>query len=328
MVDNTNKLRDIASILDDLDTRIAVHTPVFDAWGDVADSKLVWANRSWLECGSRANSRDAVLVHLATAWRDGRSSGLFRDGDDSTDTWVTWRRARGHIVETRAAEGESLLGWVDGDGRTPMIVARRAVALERSRMARGLHDLAVQRLYASRLTLSALDSRVDESVRVEIGQLGAAIDDVISDIREQILRAATATEPGLRARVEEALAAVVVASGCDVDVDVDDELRLSDRVWSNARAVLTEAASNAVRHGGASMIWVSVERRGPLVVFSVADNGSGIGVPPLSEHPTPGNGMRNMHNRAQILGGTFRVSPRDAGGTVVEWSVPFEGGPQ
>lgn len=327
-VADAHTLHDVAEVFDALDAQIAVHAPVFDTWGDVTDSTLVWANSAWRDGTSRTNASDAVLAHLEMAWRHGQSSGLVGDGDDPAGSWVTWRRARNHVVETRSSEGEPFLGWAGGDGRTPMIVARRAVALERARMAMGLHDLAVQRLYASRLKLSALDPRVDDDIRHEIGDLASAIDDVIADIREQILRAESATEPNLRARLEESLAAVVVANGCDVDVDVDDELRVSDRIWSNARAVVTEAASNALRHGGASMIWVSVERRGPLVVFSVADNGSGIGVPSRSEHLTPGNGMRNMENRAQTLGGTVSVSPRDAGGTVVEWSVPVEGGPQ
>lgn len=327
-VENANQLRDIATVFDVLDTRLAVHSPVFDTWGDVADSKLVWANRAWRERGACSPERDAFLAHLATAWRDGRSSGLLGDADDVAGSWVTWRRANGHVVEVGSADGAGTLGWADGDGRAPVLVARRAVALERARMARGLHDLAVQRLYASRLRLSALDPRVDDAVRDEIGDLASAIDEIISDIREQILRSEAVTEIGLRARIEEAIAAVTTSNGCDADVDVDDELRISDRVWSSARAVVTEAASNAMRHGGASMIWVSVERRGPLVVFSVADNGSGIGVTSRNGHFTPGNGMRNMENRAQTLGGTFRVSPRDTGGTVVEWSVPSDGAPR
>lgn len=325
-VDTTNGLRDIADVFDALDTRIAVHTPVFDTWGDVTDSKLVWANRAWRECTSRASGSDAVLAHLATAWREGRSSGLFGDGDDGAGSWVTWSRAQGHVVETRAADGKPLLGWTEGDGRAPMVVARRAVALERARMARGLHDLAVQRLYASRLRLSALDPRVDEVLRGEISDLASAIDDVISDIREQILHTATDERAGLRARIEESLAAVLLRRGCDLDLDVDDELRLPEKVWSNARAVLVEAASNAVRHGNASIVWVSVDRRGKFVTFTVADNGSGFGVLTRSGHHTPGNGMRNMKNRAQALGGTCRVTSRDNGGTLVEWSVPVEGG--
>lgn len=327
-VAQAHTLHDVAEVFDAIDTEIAVHAPVFDTWGDVADSTLVWANRAWRDGNSHATVRDAMLAHLATAWRDGTSSGLVGNGDDPAGSWVTWRRARNHVVETRSSEGEPFLGWAGEVGRAPMIVARRAVALERARMAMGLHDLAVQRLYASRLKLSALDPRVGDDIRHEIGDLASAIDDVIADIREQILRAESVAEPGLRARLEESLAAVVVANGCDVDVDVDDELRVSDRIWSNARAVVTEAASNALRHGDASMIWVSVERRGTLVVFSIADNGTGIGVPSRSEHLTPGNGMKNMENRAQTLGGTFSVSPRAAGGTVVEWSVPVEGGPR
>lgn len=320
---------DLFSVFDDFDARLAVHAPVFDAWGDVADAKVVWANRAWRESPTKNAARDAVLVHIAEAWRRGQSTGLIASDADSAGSWVTWSRAKDHVVENGFTPArDALPQWFDGAGRTPMLVARRAVSLEKARMARGLHDLAIQRLYASRLRLSVLESRVDDDTRAEINDLATSIDAVIADVRDQVLQSGDTSPVGLRYRLEESLAAVLPAHGCDLDLDVDDELRVSDRVWSNARAVVMEAASNALRHGGASMIWVSVDKRGPLVVFSVADNGSGVGVPSHNGHRTPGNGMRNMENRAHLLGGTFRVTPRDAGGTVVEWAVPADGGPQ
>ncbi len=325
----TNDHHDVSFVLDALDTRLAVHSPVFDTWGDVVDSKLVWANQAWRAAPTRAASRDAVLSHLAMAWRQGKSSGVVRGEDDPAGSWVTWSRANDHLVEAGAASGtDAWGGWIDGDGRAPVLVARRAVSLERTRMARGLHDLAIQRLYASRLKLSALDGNIADELRHDVDCVAESIDAVITDLREQILQTVDSAGPGLRSRVEECLAAIVPSHGCDVDVDVDDELRVSGHIWSHARPMLIEAVSNAVRHGGASMIWVSVGRQGRHIVFTVADNGSGIGVPSHSGHFTPGNGIRNMDNRAHTLGGTCRVSPRDAGGTLVEWSVPIDGGPR
>ncbi|MGA0863105.1 MAG: sensor histidine kinase [Ilumatobacteraceae bacterium] len=326
--DTSRANTEIFDVFDEFDARLAVHSPVFDAWGDVADAKLVWSNRAWRESPVRNGARDALIAHIAEAWLRGRSSGLVHSDADPAGSWVTWNRVRQHVVENSfSAAADAWPTWFDGAGRAPMLVARRAVSLEKARMARGLHDLGIQRLYASRLRLSVLESRVDDDTRAEINELAASIDAVISDVRDQILQSGDSSPVGLRYRLEESLAAVLPAHGCDLDLDVDDELRVSDRVWANARAVIMEAASNALRHGGASMFWVSVDKRGPLVVFSVADNGSGVGVPSHNGHRTPGNGMKNMENRAHLLGGTFRVTPRDAGGTVVEWAVPAEGGP-
>lgn len=329
MAQASRKSNDISVVLDALDTRIAVHAPVFDTWGDVSDATVVWANQAWRTTAARGEEHGAVLAHLAVAWKQGRSSGLLHSHENPAGAWVTWQRANDHVVEAGTdALAHHDNGWVEGDGRALVLAARRAVSLEKARMARELHDLAIQRLYASRLRLAAFDGRVPDEVHDEMVDLAASLDAVITDIREEILRAGVSVGTGLRMRLEECLAAVLPPHGCDLDVDVDDELRLSDRVWSNARAVVMEAASNAVRHGEASMLWVSVDRRGPLVVFSVADNGNGIGVPSHNGHFTPGNGMRNMENRANTLGGACRVSPRDNGGTVVEWSVPADGGPR
>ena len=88
----------------------------------------------------------------------------------------------------------------------------------------------------------------------------------------------------------------------------------------HVRAVCTESASNAIRHGNAKNVEISISNAGGNLHLSVADDGIGID-PTKPLH----NGLNNMRQRAQSMGGTMKVKARDGGGTVIEWTVPHPG---
>ena len=204
-------------------------------------------------------------------------------------------------------------------------VTRRTLASERARLAAEIHDLAIQRLWASRLGLASVSETVDPDVRERLEGVASVLDDVVADLREQILCAGGGEGSTLRRRLEDALVAVLGPWGCDFDLDIDVEPPLGDDHARHVRAVAVEAASNAVRHGSASMVWVALDRLGGEVRLIVSNNGDDCGVSSRGEPPTPGNGINNMSRRAEELGGRCIVRPRDGGGTTVEWTVPAEG---
>lgn len=84
----------------------------------------------------------------------------------------------------------------------------------------------------------------------------------------------------------------------------------------HAEAVVREAASNAVRHGGATELSVLITVDDDLSI-EVTDNGCGIG-----ENVTP-SGLTNLRHRAEDSGGTFSVAKSGARGTVLRWSAPL-----
>ena len=83
----------------------------------------------------------------------------------------------------------------------------------------------------------------------------------------------------------------------------------------HALAVVREAVSNAVRHGGATAITVSVEAGDDLLI-DVADNGIGI------DTTAARSGLRNLEERAQECGGELAVHREPQGGTRLSWRVP------
>ncbi|WP_070013272.1 GAF domain-containing sensor histidine kinase, partial [Streptomyces abyssalis] len=197
---------------------------------------------------------------------------------------------------------------------------------ERDRIARDLHDLAIQRLFATGMTLQSAVRFVDHPKAGE--RLLRAVDDLdatIKIIRSTIfgLRAHDNDSggEGLRSRVTEAVQDVSSALGFTPVLRMEGLLDtdVPDGVADEAVAVLREALSNVARHAGANRVEVAAETTGEAFTLTVADDGTGI--PEGAHH----SGLQNLADRAERLGGDMRLGTPSGGGTRVTWRVPLTG---
>lgn len=108
------------------------------------------------------------------------------------------------------------------------------------------------------------------------------------------------------------------------EVDVEFHLADSISVSSDQRHALVriarEAVINAVRHGKASHIWVTLKNAGQSRCLSIHDDGSGFEVPnghPGSASPNTGYGLTSMRDRARGLPGELIIESAPGGGSVV-----------
>ncbi|WP_030275961.1 GAF domain-containing protein [Streptomyces sp. NRRL B-24484] len=197
-----------------------------------------------------------------------------------------------------------------------------AMLEDRDRIARDLHDLAIQRLFATGMTLQSA-ARVIEHTGASDRVLRAVadLDETIKIIRSTIfgLRAREDSRQGLRSRVVaavgEAQSALGFAPRLSMEglLDTDVPLRLADEVV----AVLGEALSNAARHAGAGRVEVVLQATGKQVVLTVQDDG--VGIPEQGRR----SGLRNLAERARGVGGAFDLSAPQDGGTRLVWSAPL-----
>jgi signal transduction histidine kinase len=209
------------------------------------------------------------------------------------------------------------------------LAARRAdaeqfsVFEDRDRIARDLHDLVIQRLYATGMSLEGTMPMITRpEVADRVRNAVDAMDDTIRDIRATIFALqsrARASAPRLRSDIIDVAdemtemlgfaPALRLGSGLDSRATTE----LSDQVI----AVLREALSNAARHSGATRVEVAVDTdaAGMLTVL-VRDNGRGI------KETGRRSGLANMAERAESLGGELRLSAVESGGTDLEWKVP------
>jgi signal transduction histidine kinase len=197
--------------------------------------------------------------------------------------------------------------------------AELAIVDDRERIARDLHDTVVQRLFAIGLSLqSALTTAAHEKLLERVETAISEIDGTIRDVRTAIF--SLQTRRILAGAVRDDLVAVTRdaarALGFEPHVVFDGliDSRVPDAVRDQLVPTLREALSNVARHAHATKATVSVTVDDRHVRLIVEDNGEGIppGVP-------PGEGLRNMAERATALGGGCDVRRSAGRGTIVEW---------
>ncbi|MFE4371129.1 GAF domain-containing protein [Streptomyces sp. NPDC056835] len=208
---------------------------------------------------------------------------------------------------------------------------RLAVLEDRDRIARDLHDLVIQRLFATGMTLeTAQRGEVAPEVHHGIERAVAELDVTIQEIRTAIFalqQGPAEAPPGMRTRVLREITMAAVPLGFQPThrfvgpVDSVGEL-----AGKNLIAALREALSNAFRHAHATRIEVVVDSTvrlpdgGRAVRLSVADDG--VGIPEGGRR----SGLRNLKRRAESLGGSSTCEPglgEGRRGTTVVWEVPL-----
>ncbi|MFJ6700149.1 GAF domain-containing protein [Streptomyces sp. NPDC091272] len=204
-------------------------------------------------------------------------------------------------------------------------VEQIALLEERDRIARDLHDLAIQRLFATGMTLQSAGRFIDHpeaSERVE--RAVDDLDETIKIIRSTIfgLRShAAGTGESLRARTVRAVAEAAAGLGFSPSLREEGLLdtQVSRFVADHVVAVLGESLANIARHAHATRVDVILQTDGREVVLTVTDNGVGIGGGGRR------SGLRNLSDRAERCAGTLELSSPDDGGTLLVWRVPVVG---
>jgi signal transduction histidine kinase len=208
-------------------------------------------------------------------------------------------------------------------------LARERIGLyeERERIARDLHDVIVQRLYAAGMQLDLLTRRPARRLaRADAARLAEAVDlldATIADVRAVVrrLRSADPAPPAdlaESARLEVATAGELL--GFEPSFEVTGDLRdVPAAVADHTRAALREALSNVVRHSGAHTVSVRLRRDAAGLRLVVSDDGCGI--PPGVTR----RGLAHLEERAGQAGGTCQVRSSARAGTTITWQVGLAG---
>jgi signal transduction histidine kinase len=196
------------------------------------------------------------------------------------------------------------------------------VLSDRDRIARGLHDHVIQRLFAVGLSLqgTAQRARVPE-IKARLTETIDDVQSIVQDIRHSIFDLQSNTSAD-SSKYRKHLHGIIV------DMTADSGLRtiirlagpvtvLAPPLSDDVEAVLREAVSNVVRHASAKMVSVELKIRDDVTI-EVIDDGIGI-----SEDITRRSGLANLAVRASEAGGSFSIANRPEGGTVLRWSVPL-----
>lgn len=201
---------------------------------------------------------------------------------------------------------------------------RFAIFEDRDGIARDLHDLVIQRLFATGMQLEGASRLITDHPDEAQTRVRHAVDELDITIRE--LRS---TIYGLQVPVDtrtslRALLLQVVDSGAEqlgfapsLRMDGPLDTLVASVSADHLLAAAREALSNAARHAEATAVTVTVTVRDEEVVLDVLDNG--IGMPAGGRR----SGLANLAARAAQLGGTLELAPSRGGGTQLTWRAPL-----
>ena len=231
-----------------------------------------------------------------------------------------------HGSNTRVSDGADLIRMFAGQATLALERAQAqhdrdmlAVLEDRDRIAKDLHDLVIQRLFATGLQLQGMHRLARPEHQERLSRAVDDIDSTIHDLRAAIFHLQqTPDSSSLRGDVQALVAEYAEPLGfrpqltCTGPIDTVVPAIVRPQILATIR----ESLSNVVRHAQASQATVEVSVGPGDVMARISDDGVGI---------APGDrrsGLRNLTERAQALGGTVRITDNDPHGTVVELRVP------
>jgi signal transduction histidine kinase len=201
-----------------------------------------------------------------------------------------------------------------------------ALLEDHDRIARDLHDLAIQRIFATGMTLQSAQRFIDHPQAADrVGRAVEDLDETVKIIRTSIFglrsRGSAQESAGLRARLVDVVSRFIPTFGFTPSLRLEGLLDtdVSAEIAEDVLAVVEEALSNASRHAAAKNIEVSAKVTGgtaPEVVLTVTDNG--VGLPEGGRR----SGLVNLTERAVKRGGTLETLVPPGGGTRLVWRVP------
>lgn len=192
---------------------------------------------------------------------------------------------------------------------------------DRDRIARDLHDLVIQRLFAIGLTLQGTSRRTDSAeVRERLEGAVAELDQTIRDIRATIFELRHHPGQGsFRADLRALVDSYAPTLGFTPTLQLHGPLDSTpdDELHTQVLMVVREALSNVTRHAHASSVQVTARIEGDALSLTVQDDGVGIRGDAVE------SGLANVRARAAERGGRVRLDPATPRGTRLEWSVPI-----
>ena len=228
------------------------------------------------------------------------------------------------------AEVTLISGFADQAVIAMELARRRAeseeltVLHDRDRIARDLHDLAIQRLFATGITLQSATRLIDRPEAAErVGRAVNDLDTTIKIIRSTIFGLRTTGDGrggrGLRRDLTETVQRAAGPLGFSPALRIDGpvDAAVPDDLAPHLVAVTAEALSNAARHAHARHLDVTLSVNAAGVTLTVTDDGAGVGDAPHT------GGLANMRARADMHGGRLSVETPEGGGTRVVWWVPL-----
>jgi PAS domain S-box-containing protein len=203
-----------------------------------------------------------------------------------------------------------------------------AVAQERTRLARELHDSVTQLLYSLNLHLHVVlklfpDVEISNNLQKSLDEMPVILNQAIKETRNLIfeLRPSAVEEEGLFYALTSRLETVEQRAEMKTSLRCDPGIQLPAPIADAIFRISIEALNNVIKHANADEVEVRIDTSSTHVHLDIEDNGQGIDFTAGSH--TEGFGMRSMREQTHQLGGEFEVLSKQGKGTIVRVVIPL-----
>jgi signal transduction histidine kinase len=240
---------------------------------------------------------------------------------------ISW--VAGFAVRERAVQAEAAESRATQAERARDTAARIAVAEERTRIARELHDIVAHAVSVMVLQVGAVRHKLpaglseDREALKGVEQVGRAalaeMRHLLDAMREDGERAELGPQPGLD-RLD-ALLRDVGRAGLPVRLYVEgDPLELPRGIDISAYRIVQEGLTNALKHAHATQADVALRYASEELRIEVSDNGHGA-----AGSDGPGHGLIGIHERVKLYGGEMSTATTNGGGFTLTAGLPLTG---
>jgi signal transduction histidine kinase len=324
------------------------HTLEFDytALSFVAPSKVQFKYRLaglsevWVDAGNRRSANytyvppgsyrfEVTACNEAGVWA--KTPGVLAFELLPSFYQTIWFKTSAAVLIVAAAGS---LAWLEARRRSRNklrdLTQAQAIATERSRIARDIHDDFGSRLtHISMLSHNAIVNQKDvHKLDANLGEIRRSASELTQVIGE-VVWAVAPHHDSLRSLITYAerfahsfLQRAEIRCRIDIPADIPD-LVLTPETRHNTFLAFKEAVNNAVRHAHASEVKLTVRLDDKTCQIIVVDNGSGETRPMTPPETSGGNGLRNMRTRMAEIGGTCEIVGGEPKGTRVVLEIPL-----
>jgi signal transduction histidine kinase len=325
----------VEPLLRSLHDYVGLHRLVRNEEGDVVDLSLVWWNDPYEDIRihppvvgqsmmATYYEPEGVIKIVEQVLQEGTVKQIFSIGENSADRYrppevlvrieVTWILVGEAIVEIGAdlSQLTALEMELIAQRKAFTDATRQAtLEMERSRIARDLHDSIIQNLFAISLNLKTRD---DKDWAIE------SLHSVISEIRSTIFDIAPTERAPLKDSIEKIVDMFVTAWPTAPALQLHIERELPDDLVDDIENVIREGLSNAARHAKATHVDIDISVTAENASVTITDDGIG----PQGSQRRRGGGTLSLDHRATAQGGEYSLAPGPSGGSVLTWSCPIK----
>ncbi|MBB1030598.1 sensor histidine kinase [Dietzia sp. SLG310A2-38A2] len=285
---------------------------------------------SWRHPGRPADDIDTVVLRILAAQAAValHNSVLFRDQETLlARAEEAYEEARGHVVELSRRNSELELAHRELDAAH----RQRILDVERSRMARELHDSVSQLVLGAGMHLQlGLDAVGQADQQRPLLEKAVHLTDQAVEQLRSVIYALRTIDDGRLSRLIEDLCRLHVPSSMTTEVWVlGSEVPTTPGIEHELLRIAGEALSNAARHSRGNGVVVTLDFGDEAVGLTVEDDGVGRpedlrnlleGV--RTGSPEERHGLVNMRERAELVGGVMRIAESDLGGVAITVVAP------